>query len=167
MQVSCESLLKEFFCYASNRYFTSFTFRSQFPAYCVSSQNTSSCLKFFHRCVNIGFCRYTSFTILIPKCPLALLKWARSPLFTKNKHTLFTWVHVCGTHNHSTLSQTPVWQSRLDVTGKVHFIEGYDGSASIDVKLRPYQFSWGTIQKVINYSGMFWFSGERITLYVF
>jgi hypothetical protein len=37
------------------------------------------------------------------------------------------------TLHRSTLSQTPVWRSRLDVTGTVHFVEGCDGSASIDV----------------------------------
>jgi hypothetical protein len=59
--------------------------------------------------------------------------WIRSPVFRNNKHMLFSWVQVCSTRNHSTLSQTPVWRSRLDVTGTVHFVEGCDGSASIDV----------------------------------
>jgi hypothetical protein len=37
-------------------------------------------------------------------------------------------VHVCGTP-----SQTPAWLWRLDFTVPVHFVEGCDGSASIDV----------------------------------
>jgi hypothetical protein len=75
-----------------------------------------------------------SFICTLPSpCPSMLFKWTRSTLFTNNKHTLFSWVHFCSTHNHSTLSQTPVWHSRLDVMGTVHFVEGCDGSASIDV----------------------------------
>jgi hypothetical protein len=42
-------------------------------------------------------------------------------------------VSTCVTRNHSTLIQTPVWRSRLDFMGTVHFVEGCDGSSSIDV----------------------------------
>jgi hypothetical protein len=74
----------------------------------------------------VGFCYDAA------ACSLwgTLFKWTRSPVFTNNKHTLFSWAHFCDTHDHSTPSQTPVWRPRLDVTGTVHFVEGYDGSAS-------------------------------------
>jgi hypothetical protein len=87
----------------------------------------------FYKFVNTGFCRYTSFTILIPKSPLTFFKLTPSPVFTNKKHTLFSWVNVCGTRNRSTLSQTSVCPSRFDVMGTVHCVEGCDGSASIDV----------------------------------
>jgi hypothetical protein len=63
------------------------------------------------------------------ECPMKLFKWTRSPVFTNNKHTLFSWVDICGTRSHSALSQTPVWRSRLDVTVTIHIVEGYDSSA--------------------------------------
>jgi hypothetical protein len=119
------------------------------PCYHISS----GLLRVESKHFRLSLCRYTSFTIPIQKCPLTLFKWTRSQVFMTNRHALFRWVHDCVTRNHSALSQTPVWRSRLDVTGRVHFVEWCDGSASIDVSFvhvnvhrEPYEI-WKAIEK--------------------
>jgi hypothetical protein len=54
--------------------------------------------------------------------------------YSRTIKMLFSWVHAWSTRNHSTLSQTPVWRSRLEFRDTVRLVEGCDSSASIDIR---------------------------------